>query len=160
MASNNSHTAGQPLFTPVSHPYLKRLGHKNICNFLRAREQYLLRLDDARNSGSAVAPVSIKASINPDILIELIDFDEFPGVDSIDKLNDEILEEWLKSKDTVSLSAISSEDLLSAVKANVRINVLEPDPELRIKSLFIDYKCFLRSKKWEDLVKKNPKLAS
>ena len=36
--------------------------------------------------------VSIKATVNLDILIDLIYFDQFPGVDSIEKLNDEILD--------------------------------------------------------------------
>lgn len=44
------------------------------------------------------------------------------------------------------------------MKSHVRINMNEPDPEIRNKGLFMDFNTFLRTKKWDHLVESNPKL--
>ena len=153
-------TAGQPVFTPIAHPVLRRYGRKAIHTFIREREQYLLRIADATASGATVSPISIKSSIEPDLLLSLVEFGEFDGVTAVHGLTEDILEAWLQDKDATSLDSLTLLDLEAAVKAFVRINVHEEDPEMRIKSLFLDYKTFLRQRKLDSLVTDNPKLAT
>ncbi len=79
---------GQHLFTPVSHPQLRKLGRKNIRNFLRDRKQYLLRIADANASGSLVTAVSVKASIAYDLLHSLLFVGEFGDVKKYEDLKE------------------------------------------------------------------------
>lgn len=61
----------------------------------------------------------------------------------------------LRSKHEVKLESVSLEEL----EAAIQIDVYEPDADLPIQALFTDYQTTLRDKKWERLVKHNPKLA-
>jgi len=158
--SNQAFTTGQNAFVPVSHPELRRLGRKNVRTFLKERECYLLRVKDAQNSGSNVLPVSLVSSVDRDLLLSTIPLGVFgSSVQEIDDLTDEILEKWLEDKDSVALESISLEELEGAVNSSVRINVNEPDAEMRIISLFSDYRTLLRNKKWERLIDDSPKTA-
>lgn len=159
MVGHGGPSGGQPIFTPIVHPELRRLGRKNIHIFLRERERYILRLEDAQASGSSVQPVSLKASVDPDLLLSMVEFGEFDNVTSLTELTDDNLRQWLDDKDEVSFDSLSAEALNAAVTQAVRINVHEPDPEMRVKALFMEYKTFLRIKKWDSLIEKNPKLA-
>jgi len=152
-------SVGQHLFTPVSHPELRRLGRKAVQTFIRERERYMLKIDDANASGANVSAVSIKASIDTDLLLSLIDFDEFPGVSKFEELKEETLEEWLEEQNVLKLEAISLPDLEAAIKCTVKMNIHEPDPAMRIKAVFLDYRTLLRTKKWESLIESNPKIA-
>lgn len=147
------------MFTPISHPELRRLGRKNIHTFVRERARYLLRIQDVQASGSTISPVSLKASIDPDLLTSMIEFGEFDNVETIEQLSETNIQSWLDTQSEVSFDTLTVEELNSAVRSAVRINVHESDPEMRIKSLFMDYKTFLRTKKWDALITKNPKLA-
>lgn len=151
--------AGQALFTPISHPELRRLGRKNIHTFVRERARYLLRIQDVQTSGSTINPVSLKASIDPDLLMSMIEFEEFEGVTELSGLTEGMIKSWLNTQSEVSFDSLTVEELNNAVRAAVRMNIHETDPEMRIKSLFMDYKSFLRTKKWDALITKNPKLA-
>lgn len=152
-------STGQPMFTPISHPELRKLGRNPIHNFLLARENYLLRVQDSMSSGSSITPVPLRSSIDRDILLSLISFETFPGVSKFDDLTEEVLEAWLKEKDEVKLESISLEDLELTIKNGIRINVHEADAELRIQSLFSDYQTLLRNLKWERLIEDKPQLA-
>ena len=143
----------------VVHPKLKKLGRRQIHNFLKDREQYLLRVHDSEASGHALPTVPLVSSVDHDLLLSLIKFECFPSVTQYSQLTDEILLDYLKSKDEVKLESVSLDDLESAFKASVKINTNEPDAELRIHALFTDYQTLLRNKKWERLIDDNPKLA-
>lgn len=147
------------MFTPITHPELRKLGRKHLHNFIRERERYLLRLEDIKASGASVQPVSLKTSIDPDLLLSLVEFGEFNDTEKLEDLTEGKIQSWLDEKSNVSLDSMTVEDLNAAVKTSVRINVHESDPEMRIKALFMDYKTFLRIKKWDSLLEKNPKLA-
>ena len=147
--SQTDSNAGQHLFTPVSHPELHKLGRRHIHKFLRERERYLLRILDVNSSGGSLQPVSIKSSIDPDLLLSLVEFGEFDNITTVSSLSEDTLKSWLEQKDAVELSSLSVGDLDATVRSNVRMNIHGIDPELRIKTLFIDYKNFLRSRKWE-----------
>ena len=146
MAPSTGSAVGQSLFTPISHPQLRRLGRKNIHVFLRERENYLLCIADAQAIGSTIQPISLKASIDRDLLLSLVEFGEFAEVTSLANLTEDNLKAWLGAKEKVSLESLSLQELETAIKSNIRINVNEPDPEMRIKGLFMDFKTFLRTK--------------
>lgn len=66
--------------------------------------------------------------------------------------------EWLNKKYEVQISSLSLEEIGSAIKSSVRMNVHEKDAELRVMAFFMHYRTFLRSRKW-DLIENNPKVA-
>jgi len=156
MASTNS---SAHLFTPVAHPELRRLGRKPIFNFLRERERYLLRIADANASGSSVNAVSLKSSIDPHLLLSLVEFGEFGDSKTPAILTDDEIEEWLETKAEVDFKSVPVDEMTAAVKRSVRMNLDEQDPQLRAISLFTDYKNFLRNKRWDGIIDSNPKLA-
>lgn len=127
--------------------------------FVRERARYLLRIQDVQASGSNINPVSLKASIDPDLLMSMIEFGEFENVDSISDLSEDTIKAWMDKQSEVSFDSLTVDELNNAVRSAVRMNIHESDPEMRIKSLFMDYKTFLRAKKWDGLIEKNPKLA-
>ena len=95
MASGHSSspTVGQHLFTPVSHPVLRRYGRKQIHTFVREREQYLLKIQEVNDSGGKISAISIKASIDPDLLLSLVEIGEFPGVSKAEALSEDTLKD-------------------------------------------------------------------
>ena len=116
-------------------------------------------IQDANASGSALTPVPLKSSIDHDLLLSLIAFETFAGIQEFNDLTEDILEEWLRSKKEVKLESISLEELETAIKSVVKINVHESDAELRIRGSFSDYQTLLRHKKWKCLIDDKPKLS-
>ena len=159
MADPRGSIAGQNLFTPISQPVLRKLRHKNIRKFLRDRENYLLKIEDAKTSGSTVKPISVVSSVDRDLLQSLLDIGELDEVESLEQLTDDVLKKWLETQVAEDFDSLTVDSLRSAIKRNVRMNVHETDPKLRVKTLFTDFVSFLRSKNWSDLIKKNPGLA-
>ena len=123
MAPNDGPTGGHHTFTPISHPELTVLGSREIHTFLCERERYLLRIKDANDSGNKITPISIKYSIETDLLLSLIDLGELgDNVTSIDDVDDDFLREWLRSKDKTQIWTSSLEDIETAVEASARVN--------------------------------------
>lgn len=152
MAQRGSCSSGQPLFTPVTHPELRRLGRKPVHIFLRDREKYLLRIKDAQDSGSSITPVSLRSSVDRDLLESLISFGHFEGVERFGDLTDELIQNFLDQKDGAKLESVSLEQLEASMKSAVKLNIHESDAEMRIMSLFMDYRTYLRNKRWERLI--------
>ena len=103
---------------------------------------------DAQTSGSTIRVIPIAASLDHDLLLSLIEQGEFGdevtrGEEATDSTNGK----WLETSGTISLESVTLQKLKAAIKSSVRININETDPELRIKSLFLDYRTFLRTKK-------------
>ena len=155
--SGQAQLQGQHLFTPIAHPELCRLGQKRIHAFLRERERYLLHINDAQATGSSISAISLKSSLDPDLLLSLVEFDEFDGVISVNELSEEALKNWLDDKETVNFDTLTTTELENSIRPSVRMKINEKDPELRIKALFVDYKTFLRVRRWGDLIHKNAK---
>lgn len=148
MSSTAGPSAGQNVFVPISHLVLRKIGCKDIHLFWRERENYILTVKGAQQSGSTILSVSLAASLNRDLLTSLIEEGEFgDAVGNEEQATDDIIQKWLDSNRTVSLEYITLAELETAIKTFIRITVNETDPELRIKSLFIDYRSFLRTKK-------------
>ena len=159
MTNFGGRAVGPPVFVPYQHPELKQLGRKTIHIFLRERERYLRRVQEAQSQGSAFKPVKIVASVDFDLLTSLIELDTFEKVTKIDDLSDEVLLAWLQAQAKVSLDSYSPEELEAMIKKSVAMRVSELDPRLRVISLFTDYKTFLREKNIEGIITDNPKVA-
>lgn len=159
MAPPAPSVVGQHLFTPVSHPELRKLGRKSIHTFLQEREHYLLKVADTNISGASINVTTLKASFDTDLLMNLVMLNEFPGAGTIAAVTEEQLNTLLFAKDQVELQSMSLDDLEPSILSTVRINLHEPDASLRIMSLSSDYTTLLRSKNWRDLITSKPKMA-
>ena len=69
MAPNDGPTGGHHNFIPISHPELTVLGSIEIHTFLCERKRYLLRIKHANDSGNKITPISIKYSIDKNLLL-------------------------------------------------------------------------------------------
>ena len=138
---------------PVAHPVLRDITGDCLVAFHRAREQYERVMQDHKKAGSTAEPVTLKSSIDPTLLTELVELREFDGFTSVAALTDPAIRSWLDEQlkpdedDLVSLK-----DIASAVRRGVRINTQETKPKFRIKRLFIDYRRFMRARGWNDIV--------
>ena len=95
----------------------------------------------------------LKSSIDPSLLIELVELREFTDVSEVFSLTDEGMCACLDSKlkpdedDLVSLK-----DITNTVRRAVRINTQKSRPKLRIKRLFVNHRHFMRTQEWSDIV--------
>ena len=127
-------TSGQPVFTPISHPVVKRCGQKRIRQFIEKREQHLSQIDDAKAVGATISAVTLKSSIDRRLLKNLVLYKELPDIKTIEDVTDSALQTWLDSQDGRGTGDLSPEALEALVKKSVFMNVSEGDPEHRIKS--------------------------
>lgn len=151
---------GQPLFTPISHPRLSRYGKREVRKFLKDRERYILAIDDAVKSGAEIEPVSVKASIDTELLESFVFFRYLgPEVTAKDKVTDNLLLDFLKKDLEDSLDDITADELCSLIRKNVYIRMNEPDAAFRIRALLFAYHKFLSQRHWESIIETNPKVA-
>jgi hypothetical protein len=69
--------AGAHVFQAVQHPELDTLGLVAICDFLKKRARYLrLVAQSNMEDGVNVTPITVVASIDPELLANLIDMDD------------------------------------------------------------------------------------
>jgi hypothetical protein len=89
--------AGAPMFTAVQHPELDTLGLVSIRNFLKKLARYLrLVAQNNKADGVNVTPITVVASIDPELLENLIDMEEIDA-NSVDDCTDESVMEFLES---------------------------------------------------------------
>jgi hypothetical protein len=89
--------AGAPMFQAVQHPELDTLGQVAIREFLKKRARYLrLVAQNNKADGVNVTPITVLASIDPELLENLIDMEKIDA-DSVDDCNDESVMEILES---------------------------------------------------------------
>lgn len=100
-------SSGHYLFTPLAHPILFKLGRKSIHTFLKERETYLLRMQDVKTSGGTIDPVSVKASVDQDLLLSPVEFGEV-GVSVIDFKN---ISDEVHGKVGIEVDSLSATDL-------------------------------------------------
>ena len=122
---------------------LRRNGRKHIRTFLIKREEYLSHIDDAEANGAVIHPVSLKSSIDRELLLNLVRYQHIPKVSHVKDVTDKAFEQWLQTKDDRGLADLSPEALEASIKASVHMNTYEPDPSCRIESLFFDYTTYL-----------------
>jgi hypothetical protein len=130
--------AGTHMFQAVKHPELDTLGLVAIRDFLKKRARYLrLVAQNNKADGVNVTPITLVASIDPELLEKLIDMEEIDA-DSVDDCTDESVMEYLEYTQERSAS-VTAEYVKAEVLAKVSFTISEKDPALRITKSFADY---------------------
>jgi hypothetical protein len=89
--------AGAHMFQAVQHPKLDTLGLVAIRDFLKKRARYLrLVAQNNKADGVNVTPITVVASIDPELLVNLIDMETIDA-DSVDGCTNESVMEFLVS---------------------------------------------------------------
>jgi hypothetical protein len=129
--SGATRMAGRHMFQAVQHPELDTLGLIAIRGFLKKQARYL-RLVAQNNKADAfnVTPITVVASIDPELLEKLFDIEEIDE-ESIDDYTDESVMEFLKSSQERDAS-VTAEFVKAKVLAKVTCAMSEKDPALRV----------------------------
>ena len=156
---DKSNFAGQPVFTPIKHPVLRKYERLDVFYFLKNREKYISAIEDTCKTGGTIKPLSLKACINTELLENAVYLDEFgSSTNSLADVTDDMILRWLKADQENSLDSVTVDQIETAVRAGVQMRMSERDATYRVKSLFISYRKFLVSRNWEALIEKNPKM--
>jgi hypothetical protein len=92
--SDATQMAGAHVCQAVQHPQLDTLGLVAIRDFLKKRERYLrLVAQNNKADGVNVMPITVVASIDPELLEILIDMEKIDA-DSVDDCTDESVMEF------------------------------------------------------------------
>jgi hypothetical protein len=130
--------AGAPIFQPVQQPELDALGQVAIRDFLKKRARYLrLVAQNNKADGVNVTPITVVASIDPELLENLIGMEKI-NADSVDDCIDENVMEFLESTQERDAS-ITAEFVKVEVLAKVTLAMSEKDPALRVMKAVADY---------------------
>jgi hypothetical protein len=80
---------GAHMFQAVQHPELDTLGLVAICDFLKKRARYLWLVNQINKAdGVNITPITVVASIDPELLENLVDMEKIDE-DSVDDCTDE-----------------------------------------------------------------------
>jgi hypothetical protein len=123
--------AGAHMFPAVQHPELDTLGLVAIRDFLKKRARYLRLV--ARNNkadGVNVTPITVMASIDPELQENLIDMEEIDA-ESVDDCTDESVMKYLESTKEREAS-VTAEFVKAEVLAEVSFTMSEKYPALRV----------------------------
>jgi hypothetical protein len=130
--------AGAPIFHAVQHPELDTFVLVAIRDFLKNRGRYLrLVAQNNKEDGFNVTPITVVASIHPELLENLIDMEEIDA-NSVDDCTDESMMEFLESTQERDAS-VTAEFVKAEVLAKVTFAMSEKDPALRIMKVVADY---------------------
>jgi hypothetical protein len=122
--------AGSHMFQAVQHPELDTLGEVAIRDFLKKRARYLrLVAQNNKADGINVTLITVMASIDPELLENLIDMEKIDA-DSVDDCTDESVMEFLESTQERDAS-VTAEFVKAEVLAKVTFAMSEKDPALR-----------------------------
>jgi hypothetical protein len=126
------------VFQAVEHPELDTLGLVAIRDFLKKRSRYMrLVAQNNKADGVNVTPITVVASIDPELLENLIDMEKIVA-DSVDDCTDEDVMEFLESTQERDAS-ITAEFVKAEVLAKVTFAVTKKDPTLRVMKAVADY---------------------
>jgi hypothetical protein len=149
--------AGAPMFQAVQHLELDLLGLMAIRDFLKKRARYLrLVAQNSKADGVNVTPITVVASIDPELLKNLIDM-EVIDANSVDDCPDESVIEFLESA-RESDAPITADFVKAEVLAKVTFAMSEKDPALRVMKAFSDYYSLHRNLRL-DFINDKPKKA-
>jgi hypothetical protein len=88
--------AGAHMFQAVQHPKLDTLGLVAICDFLKKRARYLrLVAQNNKADGFNVTPITVVASVDPELLQHLIDMENICA-NLVDDCTDESVMEFVE----------------------------------------------------------------
>ena len=139
----------------IRHPVLSSLGRYALHEFETARSAYLDAIQERQGQpgGENLIPISLKASIKPELLWSMIDLGELgDDITDLPDITEAILEEWL-AKHHDKHQEVSLDQLNRAV-SKLYMDDKEPDPEQRVIKLFMAYTRLLRRYRMGDFVKK------
>jgi hypothetical protein len=142
--SGATRMTGAHKFQAVQHPELDTLGLVAIRDFLKKRARYL-RLVAQKNKadGVNVTSITVVASIDPELLENLIDMEEI-DVESVKDCTYESVMEFLESTQE-RYASVTAEFVQAEVLAKVTFAMLEKDPVLRVMKAVADYYTFHRN---------------
>jgi Reverse transcriptase (RNA-dependent DNA polymerase) len=155
-------TVVSPIVANIEYPVLKKLGKQNIRKFLTDRDAYVREIDErsAQGNGRIGRPVSLAFSIDPSVLLSLVELQQFGAeVTKVESVTDSVLLTWLEKHRDLKKDGLSAAQVQAIIFKSLRMNMSEKDPEQRIIMLFADYKNILRVNGISWLVDKNPKMA-
>jgi hypothetical protein len=130
--------AGAPMFHAVQHPELDTLGQVAIRDFLKKRARYLrLVAQNNKADGVNVKPITVVASIDPELLENIIDMEKIDA-DSVDDCTDESAMKFPESTSERDAS-VTAEFVKAEVLAKVTFAMSKKDPALRVMKAVADY---------------------
>jgi hypothetical protein len=136
--SGATRMAGAPMFQAVQHSELDTLGQVAIRDFLKKRARYMrLMAQSNKADGVNVTPITVVASIDPELLENVIDMENIDA-DSVDDCTDESVMEFLESIQDRDAS-ITAELVKAEVLAKVTFAMSEKDSALRVMKAVADY---------------------
>jgi hypothetical protein len=149
--------AGAPMFQALQHPELDTLGLVAILDFLKKRARYLrLVAQNNKTDGVNVTPITVVASIDPELLENLIHMEKIDA-DSADDCTDESVMEFLESTQERDAS-VTAEFVKAEVLVKVTFAMSEKDPALRVMKAVADYYSLHRNLRL-DFINGKPKKA-
>jgi hypothetical protein len=149
--------AGAHIFQAVQHPELDTLGLMAIRDFLKKLARYL-RLVGQNNKvdGVNVTPITVVASIYPELLENLIDM-KWIDAESVEDCTDESVIEFLETTQERDAS-VTAEFVKAEELSKVTFAMSEKDPALRIMKAVADYYSLHRNLRL-DFINGKPKKA-
>jgi hypothetical protein len=128
-----------------------------IRDFLKKRTRYLrLVAQNNKADGFNVTPITVVASIDPELLENLIDMEKIDA-DSVDDCTDESVMEFFESTQERDAS-VSAEFVKAELLAKVTFAMSEKDPDLRVMKAVADYYSLYRNLRL-DFINGKPKKA-
>jgi hypothetical protein len=130
--------AGAHMLQAVQHPELKTLGLVAIRDFLKKRARYLrLVAQNNKADGVKITPITMVASIDPELLEMFIDMEAI-DTESVDDCTDESVMHYLESTQERSAS-VTAEHVKAEVLAKVSFTMSAKDPALCVTKSVADY---------------------
>jgi hypothetical protein len=143
MASTNKESgatrmAGAHVFQAVQHPELDTLGQVAIHDFQKKRACYLRHVaQNNKADGVNVTPITVVASIEPELLENLTYMEEIDA-ESVDDCTDESVIKFLESTQERDAS-VTAELVKAKLLAKVSFTMSDKDPVLRGMKAIADY---------------------
>jgi hypothetical protein len=151
--------ASAHMFQAVQHPELDTLGLLAIRDFLKKRARYLrLVAQNNKADGVNVTPITVVASIDPELLENLIHMEEIDA-ESVEDCTDESVMDLLESTQECDAS-VTAEFVKAEVLAKVTFAMSEKDPALRVMKAVADYYSFHRNLRLDFINASRRKLSS
>jgi hypothetical protein len=130
--------ASAHVFKVVQHPILDMFGLVAIRDFLKKRARYLrLVAQKIKADGVNVTPITVVASIDPELLENLIDMEEIEA-DSVHVCTNESVTDFLESRQERDAS-VTAEFVNAEVQTKVTFAMSEKEPALRAMKADADY---------------------
>jgi hypothetical protein len=146
--------AGAHMFQAVQHSELDTLGLVAIRDLLKKRARYLrLVAQNNKADGVNVTPITVVASIDPELLENLIDMEEI-DTNSVDDCIDESVMEFLESTHERD-ATVTAEFVKAELLAKVTFAMSENNPALRVMKAVAEYYSLHRNLRL-DFINGNP----